>query len=751
MTVRAVILGLIVAVGLASAGYANDTWFFFSYIGGDLVPTHAFGLLLIGLILINPLLRLLQRGPLRWLGKPFAASEWVVMLALALMGSVLAGSAMFWQMPHPIITPIQEQATRPGWKKKDLLSYVPDRMMVERVFKTYALDHGIRRRHKISKETGKVTDQVETWREAVERYIQTQKAHVSESQYRLLQEQYKRLDAEDTRVIKGYMTGLERKPSNRALHFGEVPWKHWAPTLSFWYTVLALTFIAGACAVVIVHRQWAQREHLAYPIVAFTSELLATEPDGLINRIFRARAFWLGFGLSFLILLVNGYQKWNPKFISIPVGINLNAFRELQFVKTLMKVPNTQMLLDVKLYFSAVGIAYFLSSEASFSLGISGWLFALAAVPLVTAGVNMRTDMLGGGLPADMYFGAYLGMGLTVLYLGRRFYFSVLKRSVGLPAPAGEVLPREVWAGRILLLACTALVLVLYRVGLHPLLGVLFVGLLGLLFLMLARINAATGLFVIQPIWQPVSILVPLFGMAAIGPHAMMILAMLCIVISIDTRIAAVPLMANALKLADTQRLQPGRLAGWMAVAIIVAMVIALPVTVYIIYNFGVSGVDSAGTQWALAVARMPFNMLDDRINKLGDDLQAASQPTNLKRLLFEARSDRHFFTAVGLGLALVLTASYLRLRLPRWPLHPLMFLVWGTPWMTAYAPSFLMAWLLKSLLMTYGGQGAYRKARPFFVGLVAGEFIAAIMWGVVGVVYQLQTGTSGPHFLVRE
>ena len=35
-------------------------------------------------------------------------------------------------------------------------------------------------------------------------------------------------------------------------------------------------------------------------------------------------------------------------------------------------------------------------------------------------------------------------------------------------------------------------------------------------------------------------------------------------------------------------------------------------------------------------------------------------------------------------------------------------------------------------------------------IGLVAGELIAALAWGVVGAVYYLVTGTVGKHFLTR-
>ena len=113
---------------------------------------------------------------------------------------------------------------------------------------------------------------------------------------------------------------------------------------------------------------------------------------------------------------------------------------------------------------------------------------------------------------------------------------------------------------------------------------------------------------------------------------------------------------------------------------------------------------------------------------------------------------DRHFFTSVGIGLGLVLVCSWLRLRFPRWPLHPLMFLVWGTPWMISYAPSFLLAWILKNAIMKYGGRRSYLKARPFFIGLVTGEFAATMLWAAVAAMYYLQHGTrgSGFGFLIR-
>jgi len=687
MTVRSIIIGLLVAVGLASVGYVNDVWFFFSYIGGDLLPTHAFGLLVLGLLLVNPLLG--------WLGRwRFRPSEWTVMLSMAFMGSVIAGSALLWQFPHPVITPIHDQIGKPAWKEKDLLQYVPRVMMV---------------------------DARPTPRQP------------------------------NPDVVKHYMQGMAGTGEN-LVGFNDVPWEAWTPTLAFWFTLLSLSFVGGICAVVVVHRQWTQREQLAYPIVTFANELIDTDERGR-HPILRSRPFWIGLGVALVILLINGYHKWNTDFVAVPMGIPAGSLQELSFFKHLRDVPVGRNILNIRFYFAAVGLAYFLTSEASFSMGISGWLYVIIAAPLVARGVPLKTGFLSGGLPAFMYFGAYLGMGLIVLYLGRRYYWAVLKRAFFLPDRRGEVLAREANALRLLIVISAAMVLLLTVAGLHPLLGVGFVGLAGLLFLIIARINVSTGLFIIQPIWQPVAVLLGVFGAFALGPTALAILAMLCTVVTIDTRIAAVPLAANALKLADDQKVKPGRLAGWMSVAIVVAMIVAVIFTVWLIYSYGVSGMDSGGTNWALTVARMPFEMLNKNINDLGARLAEAREGPHLLAAAgdFFAGRANWFFAALLVGLGLVLVCSYLRLRFPRWPLHPVMFLVWGTPWTVEYAPSFLLAWLLKRLIMKYGGQRAYVKGRGFFVGLVAGELAAALFWAAVGVIYYLETGTVGTSFMVRE
>ena len=61
------------------------------------------------------------------------------------------------------------------------------------------------------------------------------------------------------------------------------------------------------------------------------------------------------------------------------------------------------------------------------------------------------------------------------------------------------------------------------------------------------------------------------------------------------------------------------------------------------------------------------------------------------------------------------------------WPFHPLGFpisAVFGTMFFSVF-----LAWLCKTLVLRYGGPALYLKTRPFFMGLILGQFVTAGIW----------------------
>jgi hypothetical protein len=94
-------------------------------------------------------------------------------------------------------------------------------------------------------------------------------------------------------------------------------------------------------------------------------------------------------------------------------------------------------------------------------------------------------------------------------------------------------------------------------------------------------------------------------------------------------------------------------------------------------------------------------------------------------------------------GLLTVLMAA-LRARLVWWPLGPIGLAMASTYAMDRIYFSVFLGWLFKAAIARFGGLPLYRKAVPFFLGLVLGEWLfggMAAMWG-------LCFGVSAPPFL---
>ena len=382
----------------------------------------------------------------------------------------------------------------------------------------------------------------------------------------------------------------------------------------------------------------------------------------------------------------------------------------------------------------------------SFSLGISNLAHSLFFLAATTAGVTMSSDYLGGGVSPFLWFGAYLGVAMTIAYLGRRYYRAVLVRAFGLGRRDADmqttVGPEAVWGFRIGLgCAVGAVLLLVVATGLNWMLAVLAVLLTGMLFLVVARISVETGLFFVQPGWHAVGILLALFGARALGPNMLIILGILSVVLTIDPRVCVTPMVANALKLGQSSRLKPGRLASGMSVSLLLALGVGIAATLYFQYAHGGGSIYG----WANDAARMPFELLARKLPEMQLD-GSGVQPFRLN----DFSPDRTFPVAAGTGLALVLLCSWLRLRTRWWPLHPVFFLVWGTFPANQLAASFLLGWAAKTVISRLGGGRTVARAKPLFIGLVAGEFALGLLWMLYGLAYYLHNDVSGPVFRVH-
>ncbi len=88
-----------------------------------------------------------------------------------------------------------------------------------------------------------------------------------------------------------------------------------------------------------------------------------------------------------------------------------------------------------------------------------------------------------------------------------------------------------------------------------------------------------------------------------------------------------------------------------------------------------------------------------------------------------------------------------MRTRLPGFPLHPLGFAAANCYGDLTWWP-FLVVWVLKALVLRYGGSGLYRRMVPLFLGFALGHLVVAgVFWGLIAAFWPEAAKTYNVFF----
>ncbi len=547
----------------------------------------------------------------------------------------------------------------------------------------------------------------------------------------------------DPFVIDTLLTG---RPVDRQLGLTQLPWEAWWPTIRLWGGVVLLLGFASLCMALIVHPQWSRRELLTYPIVKFMEEASERQPGAWLPAVASSKLFWIGVSVPVVLHTVNGLNVWFTQLPDIPLDFDFGALRKL--FPNISQVAGNNAYFTPKLFLSVIAFSFFLSSKVSFSLGISQLLLLMLGGFLIATGETLDTDYIAAKKANLLRFGAYMGITLIILYTGRTYYLNVLASAAG-RRRALDTPGYAPWAMRGLVLCFVLAVVLLGSGGLGWVMAVVLVTFVLVIFLVQSRICAETGLFFNQATWLPVGIITALFGAEAIGPTTYIVLALASTMLVGDPRETLMPFLVNALKLGDrpAERSTPGRVAPWLGVMIVASFVVAGAVTMYTQYNTGINANDA----WSRAVLpSMPFRELSNMTRELASSgTLAESTAAAGTSVLTMMRPEKGALFWLLLGGVLVVATAAARLRIPWWPLHPVLFLVWGTYPIIMFAASFLVGWVVKAAVIRTAGAKGYHDVKPIMVGVIGGELFMALVWMVVGAVYFLYTGSPPKSYSI--
>lgn len=487
-------------------------------------------------------------------------------------------------------------------------------------------------------------------------------------------------------------------------------WPHLRPWLGPALAWLGFTLVllwAMLCLNVLLRRRWQEEERLTYPLVRLPLEF-APDPA----RFLRQRALWLGLGLAATIDLLGGLNYWYPW---VP-HVDLRAYRGVQ---VFTDPPwNAVGKLEFGTPPFVVGIGYLLPLPMLFSCW---FFFILTKVELVlTAAIGYGEDPR---LPYlnEQCFGAYLGIALLVFWNGRTYWREVWDKAWGRPSRLGEQDEALSYRAGLsgVLVGFGLLVLFLWQAGMSLGFAGSFLGLVLLLSLALTRLRAELGPPVHDlPYASPGQVLALVLGPSELGPRNLTLTA-LTLWFNRGYRCHPMPAQLEAFKMIAPR----GREARRLLMALTLAGALAAFSTFWaLLHVFYVEG------QATAKIRGEPVHYGNYAYNQLQTWLQVPLEP-DARALLF-----------ILAATVFTLLLNWGRRRYTWWPLPPVGYVLQGGWMMRHIWFGLFWAWVIKTLLLRYGGLRLYRTALPFFLGLILGEFLVAGLWSLIGWALDIPT-----------
>jgi hypothetical protein len=482
---------------------------------------------------------------------------------------------------------------------------------------------------------------------------------------------------------------------------GLVPWRAWLRPALVWGLFSALTMWAMFCLTTIFRKQWVEHERLSFPLVQLPLELCRTSGPGGFPPLFRHRAFWIGVAIPVLVHGPNGLCRLlgRDTLFPLPFLTDLNPY--------IGHIPGAGGVV-LRIYLSVIAIGFLLTLRTAFSFWFFYVFFMAERIIAAHAGVN-----ISGYDPfsSNQITGAYIVLFAVLLYRARRHLAHVLAMALRFRRRApGEFMsyPAAVFGLLLALLGMAAWSTVAAAAGF--LWALLFCFAWVVILVVCTRVVAQAGILHLHaPAAHMVFSDLGLSQLAAVRPWAVSAVQGRLLY---DVREVMMPNAMNSARIAGETRLPARRLLWGMAVALLVAFLVASASQLKLAYTHG-------SINWADGWGARTFPRV-----VCGEITRRLHPPT--------PAPGRHFGFLLGLGLAG--TLAFLRSHCYWWPLSPIGLLFAGLYPMKMMWFSFFLAWLMKWLVMRYGGGRGYRITRNLCLGVLMGDALMGGLWMSVGL-----------------
>jgi hypothetical protein len=507
-----------------------------------------------------------------------------------------------------------------------------------------------------------------------------------------------------------------------------VPWAEWARPLAAWSSFMICLFGARFCLLALVQQQWIRNERLTFPLAEVPLQMVEQKGEGEAGRLTRNKLFWIGLVAAFLLSFLSNLSRWVPAMPSVPSSL---IVMQQQDVGPLVGVGRLEILLVPWL----IALAYIVPKEISFSV----WFFWLAKLAAAAVAISFGADPMPADswwahtfpAPFDQVTGAVLVLSAWVLWRARKHLARALRIAVtrqGQDSDADEPLSYR-WAVIGLLVCLVWMVLFLVLAGCRPVFGLFYVAVIVGLGFSYARICSETAFDPTTGFAQDI-VTTPTGRRGLLPREIIAVFTMGWTYTPFPSQVISVCSM-NALtsfKIGDAAGIPLRRLTRLLFGGFLVALGVGAVYMLHALYGIGFSATQAgSGDVFPGWYFRWSGNEILDSL-------------TTGEGLVGETGSASTQWAAMawwGLGAASVVFIAWMRLRFLWWPFHPVGYVL-GLSVLADDGPGqspFLVAWMVKSLVLRYGGLRLYRETLPIAVGLIVGDVLNRSVWNVIFLV----------------
>jgi len=517
----------------------------------------------------------------------------------------------------------------------------------------------------------------------------------------------------DMPALKAFYEGADETTAR-----GEY-WRAWLLPMGWWVLLFAVLVYVFLCLSVMLRRQWSDRERLNFPLTQVP--LAMTNPG---TPLFRSRLLWVGALLAGSVDAVNNLHRIYPTVPALSVH-----YTDLAGRLSAWGFPWSMMqwgAFGVSFYPFVVGLGFLMPLDVLFSF----WFFYLGwnAIRLGVAGLGYPYPGISAEAVfpyiADQVQGGYLALGLMALWASRLdFRGALLQLLRRLPRDQEHeeaiTYPHALTGA---LVGSMLLVVLLTLASAAPAVSAVFIVGFLVISISITRLRAEFGAPFHDVEYNMPDIVMPkVMGSALLGPRALGMLSMQFWYTS-ENFTHPMPHSIEALRIGSTPR--TGTRQGPFFWAVLVAWVVGMSLCLLTVLHFG----EQLGYMTSKTLGQRAEWYRGANFARV-DQMLATPTPARPQSMI-----------AIVVGMLTCFGLQAMRLRMPGWPLDPVAYSLASTATASSYWLPLFISWVLKSLILRYGGRRGYTQALPFFLGLVIGEAFIGVGWSLVGCLLNQRT-----------